>query len=202
MQRPAKPCTPVRFRPQPPTSPGTPAPGSPPARMAESGRRSGLKIRRPRPCRFESGSGHHLQYQIITISCRQLPLPSLRPFPRSLLAEGPIHLTARCLATPSGLRASSYSWTDAASPEISPTFVAYSKNSASFSRWLVTRKVLRTFRVWASRRSPYVETSRCFHIRGPHGPKGAEGVADTTSKRLEGVRPVTAHGSASAAESW
>ena len=37
---------------------------------------------------------------------------------------------------------------------------------------------------------------------GPHGPKDAEGVVDTTSKRLEGVRPVTAHGSASAAESW
>ena len=37
---------------------------------------------------------------------------------------------------------------------------------------------------------------------GPHGPKGAEGVADTTSKRLAGVRPVTAHGSVSAAESW
>ena len=41
---------------------------------------------------------------------------------------------------------------------------------------------------------------------GPHGPKermrAAEGVVDTTSKRLEGVRPVTAHGSASAAGSW
>ncbi len=36
----------------------------------------------------------------------------------------------------------------------------------------------------------------------PHGPKDAEGVADTTSKRLEGVQPVTAHGSASAAGSW
>ena len=27
---------------------------------------------------------------------------------------------------------------------------------------------------------------------GPHGPRGAEGVADTTSKRLEGVRPASA----------
>ena len=33
----------------------------------------------------------------------------------------------------------------------------------------------------------------------PNGPSDAEGVVDTTSKRREGVRPVTAHGSASAA---
>ena len=35
---------------------------------------------------------------------------------------------------------------------------------------------------------------------GPHGLKNAEGIADTMSKRLEGVRPVTASGSAAAAE--
>ena len=59
------------------------------------------------------------------------------------------------------------------SPEISPTFVA---------------------------RAP----RQC--CGGPHGPnervRAGEGVADTTSKRLEGVRLVTASRSASAAESW
>ena len=38
MQRPAKPCTPVRFRPQPPSSRANPCPGG------EIGRRKGLKI--------------------------------------------------------------------------------------------------------------------------------------------------------------
>ena len=54
MQRPAKPCTSVRFRAQPPYSvPNSSRPGG------EIGRRNGLKIRRPlRPCRFESGPGH------------------------------------------------------------------------------------------------------------------------------------------------
>ena len=102
------------------------------------------------------------------------------------------------------------------SPEISPTFFAYSKKLCEFFEMAGYPKVLRTFRVWASRRCCNVETSEMFPHKGtarknrrffrvcgwPHGPKGAEGVADTTSKRLEGVRPVTAHGSASAAESW
>ena len=35
-------------------------------------------------------------------------------------------------------------------PHVSPTFVAYSKNSVNFSRWSLTRKTLRVFRVWAS----------------------------------------------------
>ena len=54
MQRPAKPCTSVRFRAQPPYSVrNLSRPGG------EIGRRNGLKIRRPlRPCRFESGPGH------------------------------------------------------------------------------------------------------------------------------------------------
>ena len=39
---------------------------------------------------------------------------------------------------------------------------------------------------------------RC-RCRGPHGPKVAEGVVDTTSKRLEGVRPAMASRLASAA---
>ena len=54
MQRPAKPCTSVRFRAQPPYSvPNSSRPGG------EIGRRNGLKIRRSlRPCRFESGPGH------------------------------------------------------------------------------------------------------------------------------------------------
>ena len=37
---------------------------------------------------------------------------------------------------------------------------------------------------------------------GAHGPKGAEGIADTMSKRLEEVRPATASDSAAAAEGW
>ena len=54
---------------------------------------------------------------------------------------------------------------------------------------------------------------RCFHMSGsirknrrffricwPHGPRDAEGVVDTASKRLEGARPVTVHGSASASQ--
>ena len=43
--------------------------------------------------------------------------------------------------------------------------------------------------------------SRCRCDKA-HGPKDAEGVVDTTSKRLEGVRLVTASRLASAAESW
>ena len=43
--------------------------------------------------------------------------------------------------------------------------------------------------------------SRCRCDKA-HGPKDAEGVADPTSKRLEGVRLVTASRLASAAESW
>ena len=62
MQRPAKPYTPVRVRPQPFTpsvlilrSPG-----------GEIGRRKGLKIPRVNnPCRFESGPGHRLSIIII-----------------------------------------------------------------------------------------------------------------------------------------
>ena len=38
-------------------------------------------------------------------------------------------------------------------------------------------------------------TSRC-RCDGGHGPEDGEGVADTTSSRLEGVRPVTASRSA------
>ena len=59
MQRTATPCTPVRFRPQPPffehilISPD-----------GEIGRHKGLKIPRSlRSCRFDSGSGHHLSSQ-------------------------------------------------------------------------------------------------------------------------------------------
>ena len=37
---------------------------------------------------------------------------------------------------------------------------------------------------------------------GAHGLKDAEGIVDTMSKRLEGVRPVTASDSAAAAEGW
>ena len=37
---------------------------------------------------------------------------------------------------------------------------------------------------------------------GAHGPKDAEGIVDTMSKRLEGVRPATASDSATAAEGW
>ena len=37
---------------------------------------------------------------------------------------------------------------------------------------------------------------------GAHGQKGAEGIVDTMSKRLEGVRPATASDSAAAAEAW
>src|SRR5690606_23584431 len=46
MQRPAKPCTPVRFRPRPPSSPSRRAHFSP-GPDGGTGRRSGLKIRRP-----------------------------------------------------------------------------------------------------------------------------------------------------------
>ena len=53
--------------------------------------------------------------------------------------------------TPAGL---------ATSPHISPTFVAYSKNSVNFSRWSLTRKTLRVFRGWASR-------CRCDKAHGP-----------------------------------
>ena len=70
MQRPAKPCTPVRFRPQPPNAPGRPRPGHPTARVAEPGRRSGLKIRRLRPCRFESGSGHQSTFSAVSATSR------------------------------------------------------------------------------------------------------------------------------------
>ena len=37
---------------------------------------------------------------------------------------------------------------------------------------------------------------------GAHGRKDAEGIVDTMSKRLEGVRPATASDSAAAAEGW
>ena len=55
--------------------------------------------------------------------------------------------------------------------------------------------------------SPYVAPT--FVARAPkrrcggaHGLKDAEGIVDTMSKRLEGVRPVTASDSASAVEGW
>ncbi len=76
MQRPAKPCTPVRFRAQPPSPPfrtcpafdhhaflqaGTlPIPRAP-GPGGEIGRRKGLKILRSDPCGFESRPGHHLK---------------------------------------------------------------------------------------------------------------------------------------------
>ena len=53
MQRPAKPCTPVRFRPQPPYSKI--------ARVAKLVDARDLKsLGWKRPCRFDSGPGHHL----------------------------------------------------------------------------------------------------------------------------------------------
>ena len=70
------------------------------------------------------------------------------------------------------------------SPEISPTFVAGAPAK------LRSRTVL-----WRA--------ASASQLRGP---QEAEGVADTSafalSKRLAGVRPVTAHGSVSAAQSW
>ena len=75
------------------------------------------------------------------------------------------------------------------SAHVSSMFVAYSKNSANFSRWSRTRKTRRGFRVWAP---------RC-RGSGPHGLKDAEGVVDTTLKRLEGVRLAIARELASAA---
>ena len=82
MQRPAKPCTPVRFRPQPPI----PADVSDPADCSlpwasqdapsrpggEIGRRKGLKIPRLRSCGFESRPGHHLGSRL---SPERIPRP-------------------------------------------------------------------------------------------------------------------------------
>ena len=47
---------------------------------------------------------------------------------------------------------------------------------------------------WTTRKN-----RRFFRVCGPHGPKDAEGVVDTTLKRLEGVRPATASRLVSAA---
>ena len=63
MQRPAKPCTSVRFRVAPPNECyiARPSPDG------EIGRHKGLKIPRRKPYRFDSGSGHHLQFLAPTV---------------------------------------------------------------------------------------------------------------------------------------
>ena len=78
MQRPAKPRTPVRFRPWPPFDAFALVHESERQKAAihgrtfhracpggEIGRRSGLKIRRTLigPCRFESGPGHQIEFR-------------------------------------------------------------------------------------------------------------------------------------------
>ena len=61
-----------------------------------------------------------------------------------------------------------------------------------------------SYRHRASRRlyPTFVARARRCRCDKAHGPNDAEGVADTTSKRLEGVRLVIASRSASAAGSW
>ena len=69
MQRPAKPCTPVRFRPQPPFHVSSPqGPGG------EIGRHKGLKIPRGQPCAGSSPAPGTTQQPALS---RQYPLSAL-----------------------------------------------------------------------------------------------------------------------------
>ena len=107
MQRPAKPWTPVRFRPQPPF-PSRRAPSAdqcsvkrrlvkstepipdPTTRPGgEIGRHKGLKIPRLRPCRFDSGPGHQMS-SILT------PASMSMAYQPDLTASARRHLVQRC----------------------------------------------------------------------------------------------------------
>ena len=79
----------------------------------------------------------------------------------------------------------------------------FSKNAAASrtkSRSLFTRSYPRSTAASPHISPPFVaRASRC-RCDGRHGPEHGEGVADTTSSRLQGVRPDTASRSACVAE--